>query len=153
MDARIDSIERRDGELVLSASGTPVAACRTAVNAAGLFADDIARAAGDDHFRIRPRKGEFFVFDPPGGSPLEQILLPVPSAHTKGVLVFPTTDRKVVASPTAVDQEDKRDWSVRPEAAREVMERAARLMPALEGSEPIASYAGLRTAGRRARTI
>ena len=43
----------------------PVAACRTAVNAAGLFADDIARAAGDDHFRIRPRKGEFFVFDPP----------------------------------------------------------------------------------------
>ena len=73
--------------------------------------------AGDDSFEIYPRKGEFLVFDPPGGRPLEQILLPVPTARTKGVLVFPTLDGKVVAGPTAVDQEDKDDWSVRPEAA------------------------------------
>ena len=31
--------------------------------------------------------------------------------------MFPTLDGKVVAGPTAVDQEDKDDWSVRPEAA------------------------------------
>jgi glycerol-3-phosphate dehydrogenase len=63
------------------------------------------------------------------------------------VLVFPTTDGKVIAGPTAIDQTDKRDWSVRPEAIREVAEGAIALMPELEGSQPIASYAGLRTAG------
>jgi glycerol-3-phosphate dehydrogenase len=132
---------------VVSAEGDVAVRCRFAVNCAGLGADDLARWAGDDDFRIVPRKGEFFVFDPPGGEPLEQILLPVPSTHTKGVLVFPTTDRKVIAGPTAVDQMDKGDWSVRPGAAREVLERAVRLVPELEGQEPVASYAGLRTAG------
>jgi glycerol-3-phosphate dehydrogenase len=145
--ARIDSIERRDRELLLSAAGEPVARCRYAVNAAGLHADEVARAAGDDHFRIVPRKGEFFVFDQPADGPLEQILLPAPSAGTKGVLVFPTTDGKLIAGPTAIDQQDKRDWSVRAEARDELVQKAIALLPELEDKEPIASYAGLRTAG------
>ena len=97
-----------------------------AVNCAGLHADEVARLAGDDSFEIYPRKGEFFVFDPPGGEPLERILLPVPTKRTKGVLVFPTVDGKVIAGPTAHDQEDKDDWSVRAEASDEVMPKARR---------------------------
>ena len=91
---------------------------QVAVNCAGLYADEVARLAGDDSFEIYPRKGEFFVFEPPGGEPLERILLPVPTERTKGVLVFPTVDGKVVAGPTAHDQDDKEDWSVRAEALR-----------------------------------
>jgi glycerol-3-phosphate dehydrogenase len=114
------------------------------VNCAGLYADEVARAAGDDSFAIYPRKGEFFVFD----TRVEHILLPVPTPRTKGVLVFPTVDGHTVAGPTAVDQEDKTDWSVRPEALDEVLAGAIALHPPLEGLEPIASYAGLRPAGR-----
>ena len=102
--------------LVLEGAAASASRCRAAVNCAGLRADEVARLAGDDSFEIYPRKGEFLVFDPPGGEPLERILLPVPTERTKGVLVFPTLDGKVVAGPTAVDQEDKDDWSVRPEA-------------------------------------
>jgi glycerol-3-phosphate dehydrogenase len=101
---------------------------------------------GDDSFTIYPRKGEFFVFDPP--EPLEQILLPVPTKRTKGVLVFPTVDGHVVAGPTAHDQDDKDDWSVRLEAYGEVMDKARAMWPPLEGIEPVRSYAGLRPAGR-----
>jgi glycerol-3-phosphate dehydrogenase len=119
-----------------------------AVNCAGLFADAVARMAGDDSFGVFPRKGEFFVFDPPGGRPLERILLPVPTKRTKGVLVFPTIDGRIVAGPTAYDQEDKDDWSVRAEARDEVLGKARAMFPALEAAEPIASYAGLRPAGR-----
>jgi glycerol-3-phosphate dehydrogenase len=120
--------------------------CRVAVNCAGLRADEVARLAGDDSFAIYPRKGEFLVFAPP--EPLERILLPVPDKRTKGVLVFPTLDGKVVAGPTAVDGEDKDDWSVRPDAAQEILPRARALWPALEGAEPVGAYAGLRPAGR-----
>ena len=118
------------------------------VNCAGLHADDVARLAGDESFEIYPRKGEFLVFEPPPGERLERILLPVPSERTKGVLVFPTLDGKVVAGPTAVDQDDKSDWSVRPEAAAEVLPRATAMWPPLEGADQVAAYAGLRPAGR-----
>jgi glycerol-3-phosphate dehydrogenase len=138
----------REGELLrLEGEGGSVR-CPVAVNCAGLHADEVARLAGDDSFEIYPRKGEFFVFDPPAGEPLETIRLPVPTKRTKGVLVFPTVDGKVVAGPTAVDGDDKGDWSVRAEAIDEVRPKAAGLLPELESAEPIASYAGLRPAGR-----
>ena len=137
--ARRLELETAEGERV---------SCEVAVNAAGLYSDEVARLVGDESFEVYPRKGEFFVFDPPGGTPLERILLPVPTKRTKGVLVFPTVDGKVVAGPTAHDQEDKEDWLVRPEAEDEVLAKARAMLPELEGATPIASYAGLRPAGR-----
>ena len=88
------------------------------------------------------------MFELPDGATLDRIILPVPTKRTKGVLVFPTLDGKVVAGPTAVDLDDKDDWSVRPEARDEILAKAVQQYPALEGLEPIASYAGLRPAGR-----
>jgi glycerol-3-phosphate dehydrogenase len=136
-----------DGPVLESAGGERVSA-RVVVNCAGLHADAVARLAGDRSFGIYPRKGEFLVFEPPAGERLEQILLPVPTERTKGVLVFPTLDGMVVAGPTAVDGEDKEDWSVRPEAAGEILPKALAMWPPLEGATPLGAYAGLRPAGR-----
>jgi glycerol-3-phosphate dehydrogenase len=145
---RVAALERSDGELVLHGEGGGRVSCRVAVNCAGLGADEVARLAGDDSFEVYPRKGEFLVFEHPAGEALEQILLPVPTKRTKGVLVFPTLDGKVVAGPTAVDGDDKRDWSVRPRARAEILPKARAMYPPLESAEPVASYAGLRPAGR-----
>jgi glycerol-3-phosphate dehydrogenase len=144
--APVAGIRRHDGRLIVEVDGGPGVACSVAFNCAGLHADNVARLAGDDSFGIYPRKGEFFVYDPP--EPLERILLPVPTERTKGVLVFPTIDGKVIAGPTAVDGEDKSDWTVRDEAFAEVMAKARAMWPPLEAAEPIAAYAGLRPAGR-----
>jgi glycerol-3-phosphate dehydrogenase len=143
---RVVALRRGDAFELESAGGEHVRA-RVVVNCAGLRADEVARLAGDDSFEIYPRKGEFLVFDPPA-EPLGEILLPVPTKRTKGVLVFPTIDGKVVAGPTAIDGEDKNDWSVRPEARDELLPKAVAMFPALEGAEPVAAYAGLRPAGR-----
>jgi glycerol-3-phosphate dehydrogenase len=145
---RVTTIDRRDAGLELGSEGGARVRCRIAVNCAGLHADEVARLAGDRSFEIYPRKGEFLVFEPPPGEPLRRILLPVPSKGTKGVLVFPTVDGKVVAGPTAVDQADKGDWSVRASARDEILPRAAAMWPALERAEQVADYAGLRPAGR-----
>ncbi len=145
---RVEAVERADSGLTLHEAGGHSVRCRVAVNCAGLGAGEVARLAGDDSFDVYPRKGEFLVFDPPEGEPLERILLPVPSEGTKGVLVFPTIDGKVVAGPTAVDQEDSDDWSVRPGASDEILPKATAIYPPLADAEPIAAYAGLRPAGR-----
>jgi glycerol-3-phosphate dehydrogenase len=146
--ARVEAIRRAGGRLVLTTAGGDEVVADMAVNCAGLHADAVARLVGDDSFEIFPRKGEFFVFDPPDGRPLDRILLPVPTKRTKGVLVFPTVDGRIVAGPTAHDQGDKADWSVRDEARDEVLPKARAMLPALEGAEPVAAYAGLRPAGR-----
>jgi glycerol-3-phosphate dehydrogenase len=151
--ARVEAIRRAGGRLVLDLAAGEEVVAGAAVNCAGLHADAVARMVGDDSFEIFPRKGEFFVFDPPDGRPLERILLPVPTKRTKGVLVFPTVDGQIVAGPTAHDQGDKDDWSVRREARDEVLPKAQAMLPALEGAEPVAAYAGLRPAGRNVNYV
>ncbi len=125
-----------------------------AVNCAGLHADEVASTAGDDLLEVYPRKGEFLVFSAPRNPGLEQILLPVPSAMGKGVLVFPTLDRRaVIAGPTAREREDKRDWSVEADASELILEKARLRYPALAELEPIGAYAGLRPAGADANYV
>jgi glycerol-3-phosphate dehydrogenase len=150
--ARVEAIERDRGRLVIHAGGG-AARADFAVNAAGLHADEVARLVGDDSFEIHPRKGEFLVFDPPGASAPTEILLPVPTTRTKGVLVFPTIDGKLAAGPTAHDQQDKHDWTVRDQGRTEVLAKAAEMLPELEERDPIAAYAGLRPAGRGANYV
>jgi glycerol-3-phosphate dehydrogenase len=145
---RVTGLQRENESFVVDSAGGDRVRAQVVVNCAGLHADTVARLAGDDSFEIYPRKGEFLVFDPPHGEPPERIELPVPTKGTKGVLVFPTIDGNVIAGPTAVDQEDKRDWSVRPEARDEILPQGVAMWPALEGTEPIFAYAGLRPAGR-----
>jgi glycerol-3-phosphate dehydrogenase len=146
-DYRVESIDRDGAGFSLAGGGEEPVRGRVVVNCAGVGAAAVARLAGDDSFEVYPRKGEFLVFDPPAEPP-ERILLPVPTKRTKGVLVFPTIDGRVVAGPTAVDQEDPGDWSVRPEATEEILPRATAMYPPLAGAEPVDAYAGLRPAGR-----
>ncbi len=120
---------------------------RAAVNCGGLFADELADMAGEELLEIRPRKGEFLVFGAPPGAPLREILLPVPSALGKGVLVFPTLDGHVIAGPTARERTDKGDWSVEADAGELILAKARRMYPALAAAAPLEAYAGLRPAG------
>lgn len=132
-------VELADGERMRTAA---------VVNCAGLHGDEVAAMGGERSLEVYPRKGEFLVFEQDAEHPLREILLPVPSAAGKGVLVFPTVDGHVVAGPTARDRLDKSDWSVEPDAAELILAKALRMHPPLEGREPIAAYAGLRPAGR-----
>ncbi|MDP9271711.1 MAG: FAD-dependent oxidoreductase, partial [Chloroflexota bacterium] len=85
---RVAGMKREGEQLLVENDGGDEVRCQVVVNCGGLYADEVARLAGDDSFEVYPRKGEFLVFDPPG-EPLEEIRLPVPSKRTKGVLVFP----------------------------------------------------------------
>ena len=148
LNAKVVGIEPGEDQLTLHLADGRSVKTSVAINAAGLHADDIARLVGDGTFEIYPRKGEFFVYELPKGQTLDHIVLPVPTKRTKGIIVFPTLDGHVVAGPTAIDLLDKDDWAVRPDAHAEILETAASQYPALKGLQPVASYAGLRPAGR-----
>jgi glycerol-3-phosphate dehydrogenase len=121
------------------------------VNCAGLYADEVARLAGEEPVRVYPRKGEFLVFR--SAVALQEILLPVPSSLGKGVLVFPSLDGHVIAGPTAREREDKTDWSVEADTRTLIEDRAREMFPALAAAELVDRYAGLRPAGREANYV
>ena len=144
---RVTGIAHDRDAISVSGGGGETVHALAVVNCAGLGAAEVARLADDRSFDVFPRKGEFLVFDPIPDAPLERILLPVPTKRTKGVLVFPTIDGKVVAGPTAIDQEDPGDWSVRTQAREEILPKAVAMFPPLAAAEPTFAYAGLRPAG------
>ncbi len=149
LNAVVEGIgEAREGGVAIELRGGERMIARGAVNCAGLFADEIARRAGEETISIYPRKGEFLVFAAPPGEELEEILLPVPSPLGKGVLVFPALDRHVIAGPTAREREDKRDWRVEEDASELILARALEAYPPLERARRVGAYAGLRPAGR-----
>jgi glycerol-3-phosphate dehydrogenase len=116
------------------------------VNAAGLRSDEVHRMADHDGFTVTPRRGELIVFDKLARSLINQILLPVPTETTKGVLVAPTVFGNVMLGPTAVDIERKDDTSSTAEGLAYLRSLGDRLIPDLAGQEVTAVYVGLRAA-------
>ena len=57
------------------------------VNAAGLGADYLDQEFGYDRFHVTPRRGELLVYDKLARALIDKIVLPVPTARGKGVLV------------------------------------------------------------------
>ena len=116
---------------------------RFAVNCAGLFADEL----GDEGFTITPRRGEFVVSGAGSARLARQILLPIPSVFTKGVLVFPTLYGHLCAGPTAVDQQDKADWTPQLAALPGLYRQASAVLPILADEQVVDAWAGLRPVG------
>ncbi|WP_405787365.1 FAD-dependent oxidoreductase [Streptomyces sp. NBC_00029] len=119
---------------------------RYLVNAAGLYADEIDRLLGHADFTVTPRRGQLIVFDEFARGLVRHILLPVPGALGKGVLVSPTVYGKVMLGPTAEDLDDKTDTGSTAAGLAVLREKGRRILPALLDEEVTAVYAGLRAA-------
>ncbi len=139
---------RRDGGgvwCVETSAGTVRA--RLVINAAGLYGDVVdRRLTGRNWFTIRPRKGQFVVYDKPAAALAGHILLPVPTKITKGIVVCRTAFGNLLVGPTAEEQEDREHALLDRATLEALVRRAEEILPALAGHEVTAIYAGLRPA-------
>jgi len=132
-----------DHWLIRSADGRTIRA-RYAVNAAGLYADDVSRAFGAEDFTIHARKGEYFLMDKMSRARPERVVFPVPTTVSKGMLVIPTVEGTVLVGPTAEVKEDKTDFSTTGENLEQILDSGKTMIPSLSRNDVIASFAGLR---------
>lgn len=117
------------------------------VNCAGLYGDILNKNVFDHAgFEIRPRKGEFVVFDKAGSKLLKNILLPIPTEITKGIVIFPTIFGNIAVGPTAEEQEGRADASVAKENLEMLYAFGLEKIPALKKVPVTATYAGIRPA-------
>jgi glycerol-3-phosphate dehydrogenase len=137
--------DRRDGVWTLATSRGPVRA-RTVINAAGNLGDLVEAIARPSPFRVRPRKGQFVVFDKPASRLARSIILPVPSERTKGVLACRTIWGNLLVGPTAEDQEERAIADLDRDTLAALVAAGRRLIPALADETVTATYAGLRPA-------
>lgn len=136
--------ERADLHHLTTSRGTLYA--RHLVNAAGLDADRVDRMLGHDDFTVTPRRGQLIVFDRFARRLVGAILLPVPTALGKGVLVAPTVHGNVLLGPTAEDLTDRTATGTSAEGLALLREKGRRILPELLDEEVTALYAGLRAA-------
>lgn len=136
-----------DGQLWHLETAAGTVSGRSIINCAGIQGDTVERMLiGTSEFEIRPRKGQFVVFDKSAARHLRTILLPVPTARTKGVVLTRTIFGNLLVGPTAEEQQERE----RPDVTRSELElliaKAAELVPALADAQITAVYAGLRPA-------
>ena len=122
--------------------GTSVSA-KYVVNAAGVYADEVARLIGDDSFTISPRKGEYMLLDKQALC-VGTVIFQTPSKLGKGVLVSPTVDGNIFAGPTAQDKVEKNDTQTTPEGLAELKKFSLKSVPTLNLRQVITSFAGVR---------
>ncbi|MFI9777590.1 FAD-dependent oxidoreductase [Streptomyces sp. NPDC051956] len=146
LNSRVEAVGSDGGVHILSTSRGELRA-RFLVNAAGLNADVLDRLVlGRRDFTVTPRRGQLIVFDKLARDLVRHILLPVPTALGKGVLVAPTVYGNVLLGPTAEDLDDKAATGTTADGLDGLLATGRRILPALVDEEVTAVYAGLRAA-------
>lgn len=135
-----------DGIWTLDTDQGPLRAT-SVVNCAGLQGDRIDAAfLGRQDFTIKPRKGQFVVFDKAAARLLTAIILPVPDARTKGVVLTRTIFGNLLVGPTAEETDERERPTTTTPELKALIARAAEILPALADMPVTATYAGLRPA-------
>jgi glycerol-3-phosphate dehydrogenase len=130
---------------IKTSQGTATAS--TVINCAGLYGDKLDEMLiGKSTFEIRPRKGQFLVYDKVASQLIQSIILPVPNEITKGVVVCRTAFGNVLVGPTAEEQKSRDDASVTTDELLALKAKGEEIIPALADIPITATYAGIRPA-------
>ena len=75
---------------------------KVVINAAGLYSDKIAAMVDpDSKIQIKPRRGEEYLCKKDAWTLVKHIIFPVPNPVSKGTLVIPSADGRLMVGPTA----------------------------------------------------
>ena len=120
------------------------------INAAGLYGDRIEECrtppSTAPKFYIKPRKGEFAIFERPASCLLNHIIMPVPTEVGRGVLLFSSVYGDIVVGPTAEEQTERNTPKINEATLINLVEQAVSILPCLNSHMMSSSYAGLRPA-------
>jgi glycerol-3-phosphate dehydrogenase len=119
---------------------------RCVVNAAGLYADEVAAMLGNKSWRIYPVRGEYCEIRGARGSLIKSLVYPLPHAHglSLGVHFTKTLWDTVLVGPTASYVEGKDNYERGRLPIHDFAESAKTLLPEIEERDLQLGYSGLR---------
>lgn len=142
---RLVGAEVKDGLCALRTEREEFAA-RVVVNAAGLYADEVARMFGDDRHTIYPCRGEYAEVVPGRSHLVNGLVYPLPPATGHGLGVHFTKDMagRLLLGPNARYVASKEDYESNLADLRAFYEPASQIVPALRPEDLRPGYTGLR---------
>lgn len=142
-NTEVTSINKKDSLFYLS-TPSEIIQTKLVINAAGVYSDKVCHMISNEPFTIKPRRGEYTLFDKYAGSLVSHTLFQLPSKLGKGVLVTPTVDGNLLIGPNAVDQTDKSYLDTSRNGLDEIIEKALLSVDSLPTQQVITSFSGLR---------
>ena len=114
------------------------------INAAGVFADKIHNMAANPAFKIKPRRGQYYLLDKIEGDLVNSVVFPCPSEMGKGTLITPTVHGNLILGPSSDDLEDPEDLSTTDDLLERARTGAKHLLPSITTRNSIRTFAGMR---------
>ncbi len=141
---KVSKTARKGNNWTITAENGRKITAKYAINAAGLFADEVSAAFGAEEFTIKPRKGEEYLLDRNSVAYTNHVVFPVPGKASKGVLVIPTVEGTTMVGPTAEMIDDKTDLTTTAANLRDIFTRVVHMVPGVSSRDIITAFAGLR---------
>ena len=150
MNTRVLDIEVNNKEVTKVITNDAIINCKTVINCAGVFADDIAEMVDDKFYTIHPRRGAIAILDKnrkgfisrPSGS----ITGKRSSSNSKGGGASITPEGNLLWGPTAVEISDKEDKAVYASDLDYILSLGRGVTEEVKANEIITIFSGLRAA-------
>lgn len=146
LSTEVIDIKKEDGVFTIFTANPNVDPIKTKyiVNAAGIYSDVIMGMVGEREFKIKPRKGQYFVLDKSQGPLANHVIFQCPTELGKGILVTPTVHGNLIVGPDAEDNVERDDTTTTKERMEFIKDEAAKSIKGINYRESIRNFAGLR---------
>lgn len=119
------------------------------INAAGLYADEVAKLLEPVTFEVKPQKGQYYLLDKRQGARVSHVVFQCPSEKGKGVLVAPTAHGNLIVGPDAQEVSDGADVSTSSESLSYVRQMAMKTCETISYRDNIRNFSGNRAITNR----
>lgn len=148
LNTAVLSIKTENGVITEVETNRGVIKPKLVINAAGVFADDIAEMAGDRFFSIHPRRGTNSITDKKTGKYIDAIAsfktLKKDNSHSKGGGVMQTVHGNLLVGPDAVETFEKENFATNRESIKNVFDKQKHTLPKLSERDIITYFTGVR---------
>ena len=148
LNTAVTGMEVKDGKIISVETNRGTVYPKIVINAAGVFAEDIAKMAGDRFYSIHPRRGTNSILDKKAGSLMSSIAsikkLELSHSHTKGGGLLNTVHGNILAGPDAVETYEKENFATNRESINTVFAKQRGTAPDLTERDIITYFTGVR---------
>lgn len=112
------------------------------INSTGNSYNEMAKIIGSETYDITFKRGEYYLLDKSEFGLAYSTIFPLPSAHSKGILVTPTVDGNTLVGPTSYES----DSSVKTtdDGLKEIKEKSSSMLKNINLKKTIRVFSGVR---------